>query len=126
MTSRRFEQVWFLPAENTWRDFQILAFRDTGVLTLQENALEFCGAKGTVVITDVHHVSYGKQGRDFINNWVKIEYGDPASPSEAFFADGSLLGWGGILGGTKKILAAVGGLRAKGLSGSSVRKNLAN
>ena len=56
---------------------------------------------------NLHNVSYGKQGRDFINNWVKVEYGDMNSPSIAFFADRSLRGWGGIFGGTKRILEAV-------------------
>ena len=42
-----------------------------------------------------------------LNNWVKIEYGDITTPSVAFFADGSSYGWGGIFGGTKKILEAV-------------------
>ena len=59
------------------------------------------------MITNVRAVSYGKQGRDFVNNWVKVEYGDGSAPSSAYFADGSLLGWGGILGGTKRILDAI-------------------
>jgi hypothetical protein len=39
-----------------------------------------------------------------VNNWVKIDY---QKGKTAFFADGSWLGWGGILGGTRKILDAV-------------------
>jgi hypothetical protein len=102
-----FENVWFLPSENRWRDLNLLAHRDTGKLTVKEKSIEFRGKKEAVVITNVRAVSYGKQGRDFVNNWVKVEYGDGSAPSSAYFADGSLLGWGGILGGTKRILDAI-------------------
>jgi hypothetical protein len=32
----------------------------------------------------LRRVSYGKQGRDFINNWVKIEYDEKGSTHVAF------------------------------------------
>jgi len=102
-----FDSIWYLPDENRWRDVNVLAYRDKGKLTVSENSIEFRGGKETVVITDIKRVTFGKQGRDFVNNWVKIEYGDSSTPTVAFFADGSLLGWGGIFGGTKKILEAV-------------------
>ena len=104
MASSRFSKVWYLPEENRWRDMNLLAMRDTGILVVIDRSLEFQGRKEQVRITGVKRVSYGKQGRDFVNNWVKIDYGDG---KQAFFADGSWLGWGGILGGTKKILNAV-------------------
>jgi hypothetical protein len=107
MAARTFDLVWYLPHENRWRDLNILAYRDTGKLAVGENSIEFRGGKGTVVITKIQRVAFGKQGRDFINKWVKIEYGDNPNPSVAYFADGSSLGWGGIFGGTKKILEAV-------------------
>jgi hypothetical protein len=103
--------VWYLPSENRWRDMNILAFRDSGRLVVGDDTLEFQGGKERVVISGVRRVSIGKQGRDFVNDWVKVEYGDPASPSTAFFADGRFLGWGGVFGGTRRILAAVQGLR---------------
>ncbi len=102
-----FDDVWYLPEENKWRDLNLLAYKDTGKLTFGNNAIEFKGSKETVVVTNIRRVTLGKQGRDFVNNWVKIEYGDNASPSVAFFADGTSHGWGGIFGGTKRILEAV-------------------
>ena len=63
--------------------------------------LAFTGKKDKVEIRNIKNVNYGRQGRDFVNNWVKVGYGDN---STAFFADGSSLGWGGIFGGTKKFL----------------------
>jgi len=107
MATQTFDNVWYLPDENRWTDMHLLAFRDMGKLIVGEDSLEFQGNKARVVITGVKRVSYGKQGRDFMNNWVRLEYGDPAATSTAFFADGSLLGWGGIFGGTKRILTAV-------------------
>jgi hypothetical protein len=107
MAVRTFDTVWYLPHENRWRDLNILAYRDNGRLTVGENSIEFKGGKETVVIGNIQRVTFGKQGRDFVNSWVKIEYGDITTPSVAFFADGSLHGWGGIFGGTKKILKAV-------------------
>ncbi len=104
MSTRTFPTVWFLPAENRWRDLNILAMRDRGSLTLHDDFLEFVGKKETVVVRKVTDVSFGKQGRDFVNNWVKIEYGDDET---AFFADGSYFGWGGIFGGTRALLRAV-------------------
>ena len=85
MTIKVFSKVWYLPEENKWRDMKLLAFRDTGTLIVHEHSLEFQSKKDTVEITDVTRISYGRQGRDFVNNWVKIEYGDSRA---AFFADG--------------------------------------
>jgi hypothetical protein len=101
------EHVWYLPSENRWRDLNLLAFKDSGRLIVKEDALEFQGSKEKVTISGIRRISIGKQGRDFISDWIKVEYGDPASPSMAFFADGSCLGWGGVLGGTRHILAVV-------------------
>jgi len=73
MAAQTFDTVWYLPNENRWRDLNLLAYRDVGRLTVHENSIEFNGRREAVVVTDVRRVSYGKQGRDFVNNWVKIE-----------------------------------------------------
>ncbi len=99
-----FNPVWYLPSENTWGEFNPLAFRDSGSLTVGQDRLEFAGSKHRLVISDIRAVTIGKQGRDFVNDWVKVEYGDGAS---AYFADGSLLGWGGFLGGTRNLYASL-------------------
>jgi hypothetical protein len=88
----------------------MLAFRDSGKLIVYEDSLEFTGKKGQVKISDIKRVTIGKQGRDFVNNWVKVEYG---TDGKAYFADGSLLGWGGILGGTQSIYTALGRFNPK-------------
>jgi hypothetical protein len=107
MSSQTFENVWYLPDENRWRDMNLLAFRDAGRLIVRDDSLEFQGRKERIVITHIRRVSFGKQGRDFVNDWVKIEYGDDPMVSTAFFADGNWLGWAGFLGGTKRIFDVV-------------------
>jgi hypothetical protein len=107
MAVRVFDGVWYLPDESRWSDGRVLAYRDVGRLVVGEDSLEFQGKKQRVAIAGILRISFGKQGRDFINNWVKVEYEAEQKPATAFFADGSLLGWGGLLGGTKAILEAV-------------------
>ena len=99
--------MWFLPSENRWRDLNLLAYRDVGQLTVGDSSIEFKSGSRTVVINQIRNVSYGKQGRDFVNNWVRVEYEEDGTLTTAFFADGSMRGWGGIFGGTKRILQAV-------------------
>jgi hypothetical protein len=107
MERERFSSVWFLPEENNWEDMHLKAFQDKGDLIIEEDKLRFYGGKWNITISNIKRVSYGKQGRDFVNNWVKIDYLDNGTPKKAFFASGAGLGWGGILGGTQKILNAV-------------------
>ena len=104
MPAAVFDTVWYLPVENTAGDFNFLAYRDTGQLIVHDAGLQYNGGKGTLYIQGISRVTIGKQGRDFVNDWVRVEYGQGQT---AFFADGSWLGWGGMLGGTRKIADAV-------------------
>lgn len=98
------QNTWYLPSENTWRDFQMMAMKDIGVLIIETNGITFKGKNSSIVINRLHSVSYGKQGRDFINNWIKVEYYDLNNEmQQAYFADGNNGGWSGIFGGTKKV-----------------------
>lgn len=105
--AKLFRQVWYLPGENRWQDRRLLAYRDVGWLVVSDHAIEFQGRVWQLTISQPRSVSIGKQGRDFINNWVRIEYGSGPTPDVAFFADGRWLGWSGLLGGTRRILDAV-------------------
>ena len=104
MMKSKFENIWYLPSANTWKDFQYLAMKDIGVLTIETNCITFIGNNTRLVINRLFSISYGKQGRDFINNWVKVEfYGINGEPQDAYFADGNNRGWSGIFWGTRKI-----------------------
>jgi hypothetical protein len=53
-------------------------------------------------------ISYGKQGRGFVNNWVQIEYQSKSNEIKTtFFANGGLIGLCEIFRGTKKLLNKV-------------------
>lgn len=107
MVTQRFNTVWYLPRANENRFLNILAGRVTGTLTVEANSIQFSIGNDALLITNILRITFGKQGSDFINDWVKIEYGQSASPSVAFFADGSFFGWGGLFGGTQRIFDAV-------------------
>ncbi len=80
--------------------------KDTGSLFLENGEVIFKGNKyKQVSIKNIESISYGKQGRDFVNNWVKLIYAtEEGERKVAYFADGKLLGWSGIFGGTKSIM----------------------
>jgi len=105
MTIHTFDNVWYSPRKR-WYDLHLLAYRDVGRLTIEEKSLEFQGPRQTLLVETVLCVSYGKQGRDFVNNWVIVDYRDGVSTSTALFADGNMAGWSGVLGGTKRIFDA--------------------
>ncbi|MBN1439373.1 MAG: hypothetical protein JW929_08195 [Anaerolineales bacterium] len=100
----KFTNIWYLPEENTWRKFQPLAYQDVGTLELHKDGVDFFGGKEKVLLRNIKTVGYGKQGRDFVLNWVQIEYGDGR---KAFLADGNFLGWKGFYGGTKLLYHAI-------------------
>ena len=101
---RTFHNVWFLPKKNTWRRWSLFAFDDIGILTIEDKHLKFVGRRHNISITSINELTFGTQGRDFINNWVQIDSGGQT----VFFADG---GWWGLRGhiahGTRSILRAV-------------------
>ena len=107
MQELQFENVWYRPDESSWSNFELVAFKDSGRLVVRADSLEFYGRSGRLVISGARGITLTKQGRDFINDWVRIEYDGGATTATAFFADGSWLGWGGILGGTRRIYEAV-------------------
>ena len=98
------ENIWYLPSANTWKDFQMMAMKGIGTLTISLGLISFNGRNTNLIIDNPVSISDGKQGRDFINNWVKIEFYNKSNElTEVYFADGNNSGWSGIFGGTKKI-----------------------
>jgi len=97
-----FPEVWYRFNEKPFNE--MWAYYDYGTLEVLQNSIRFTGKKGIVNVFDIHNISYGRQGIDFMNNWVKIIYGED---KVAYFADGTYNGWGGALGGTKRLLKAI-------------------
>jgi hypothetical protein len=115
-TLQIFTNIWYLPGFQNWLGL-LFAYRDIGRLFIREKSIDFIGETSIVTIPcfridtsgkeimNIDKIFFGKQSGDFINNWIKFDF---SSNQVAFFADGSWLGWGGILGGTSKILAYLG------------------
>lgn len=105
MTGTTFTKVWYSPKLSGWKRWlRFFAWWDKGTLVVNEDSLEFHGRKEKIRITDIKKISYGKAFSNRWNYWVKIEYGDGR---QAFFIDGSWLGWGSVFGGNKRIWQAV-------------------
>jgi hypothetical protein len=47
-----------------------------GTLTVDEEHIEFVGRRHHVSIYSINELTFGAQGRDFINNCVHIDSGD--------------------------------------------------
>jgi hypothetical protein len=76
----------------------------SGSLTVERGHLRFSGRKGDVEITGMSRVTSARRGRDFVNRWPSVEYGDERL---AMFVDARGLGWAGMLGGNKKLYKAI-------------------
>jgi hypothetical protein len=103
-TVRNFRLVWYRSRPIEATELTMKAMEDRGSLTVEPGRLVFHGRKQTVEITGISDISADRHGRDFINRWITITYGDG---NTALFVDGSLMGWGGILGGNKKLRRAI-------------------
>ena len=104
MSDKTFYSVWHRSGKK--RLFELLAFKDIGTLVIGDDRIEFIG-NNRLVINRVVKFSYGRQGTDFVNKWVRIDYKEHAEEKTAFFADGDWFGWRGIFGGTRRIYEAV-------------------
>ncbi|HVF99523.1 MAG TPA: hypothetical protein VND68_06770 [Chloroflexia bacterium] len=95
------KSVWYRwSSKRIWTPF---APQDVGTLLITRRYLEYSSRRRNVriPIADISSISMGRQGSDWINKWVKVEYG---REKVAYFADGRFLGWRGILGGTRRLL----------------------
>ena len=103
-----FDRAYYQSRPNTWLRFRLLAYEDVGTLTVGTSSIVFESSKRRLAIDRIQRISFGKQGRDFVNDWVKVDYlNETGQPAVAFFADGGSLGWSGVAGGTAKMLDAI-------------------
>ena len=105
MLSQRFAKVWYRSKPLGVGEITLKAMEDSGSLTAEPGSIRFDGKKkGTIEIRDIKRVSAATAGRDFVNKWVTVEYG---ADQVAMFVNAGMLGWSGILGGNRKLLAAL-------------------
>jgi hypothetical protein len=84
--------------------------RSVGTLRIDAHGLSFESRteSWTISTERLKQRGFGKSGSDFVNKWVKVGYVDESGKSrDIYLNDGRFLGWGGVLGGAKKIDAAV-------------------
>lgn len=110
-----FCEVWYMSHKRKLFGLELWAYDDIGVLTVAENEMVFEGEKTKIEIKNISRLSFGRQGRDIMNQWLKVEY----EGRVAFFKDGRNHGWDGIFGGTHKMFESVLNLCARrvGVSG---------
>ena len=102
----KFEKVWYRSSEKAWS--RLLAMEDSGILIVKIKSMEYDGKSTKIIFSNVKSVSLCKQGSDFVNKWVKIEYiNEEDERVNAYFADGRFWGWSGIFGGTKTMFMVI-------------------
>ncbi len=104
MEERTFRKVWYRSRPVGGTEVTMKAMEDRGSLTVSQGRLDFRGAKSTLDITNIRQISAKRAGRDIVNRWITVAYGDDQI---AMFVDGRLLGWSGVLGGNKRLLRAI-------------------
>lgn len=101
---RRFTNVWYLPKR--LRFYQPVN-ADVGTLVIDGDRVEFRGEKSSLSIGDIHDVAHTRHGGDISNSWVRVTYGDPSAPSEAYFSHRTRLGLDALLGGSEDLFAVL-------------------
>ena len=99
-----FSMVWYRSRPIGSLELTMKGMEDRGSLRVSPGKLVFHGKKGTVEISNISDVSTKRHGRDFVNRWITVSYGGGQT---ALFVDGAMLGWAGILGGNKRLHAAI-------------------
>lgn len=100
-----FKNVWLRSSEANWGSLR--AYEDVGTLTIEKGSLEFAGKKLNVSISHIRSVSRKRIGRDFINNWIHVQYEADGEIRNAYLVDGGLMGWSGIIGGNSRIFQGI-------------------
>jgi hypothetical protein len=77
------------------------AWEDRGSLTFQHGRFHFSGGSRDVVgsILAIGRTQMGT------NRWVHVRYETDGQATDAYFMDGGMLGWAGVLGGNKRLAA---------------------
>lgn len=107
MGQSHFRLVWVRRTENSWDNFELLAWQERGPLDLDGDQLRVGDDTLVIPLASISRVSLTKQGRDPINDWVKLEWTDHDHGAVTYLADGSWAGWGGVLGGTRRLYIAI-------------------
>jgi hypothetical protein len=81
----------------------IPAYEDRGELIALHGTLRFDGKKQSIS-GQIRSVGRKQMGT---NRWVHVQYDSDGESRDAYFMDSGLLGWAGVLGGNKRLAAAL-------------------
>jgi hypothetical protein len=93
----KFQNVWFRQI-TPHRSMRALDELDIGTLSFKEKSILFVGEKGTFATDKIVGVKYDREGNDFVNHWIRIDFDDEdGNPRSAFCKDGTWRGWKSFL-----------------------------
>lgn len=110
MSSKVFRGIWYRSKPSKERTLKDAFDRERGKLIITDQEIIFENGEVNLQISNIQKVSFGLQGSDPINSWIRIIYLEGEEKKEAFFTDGKLFGYFGFFGGSWRILKSLGHL----------------
>ena len=110
MSSKVFRGIWYRSKPSKEQTLKDAFDRERGKLVITDQEVIFKTEEMNLQISNILNVSFGLQGTDPVNSWVKISYLEGEEKKVAFFADGKLFGYSGFFGGTWRIFKSLGHL----------------
>jgi hypothetical protein len=82
---------------------------EVGTLRIGNGQIDFDSGNRSISVKMITNISYGRQGNDFVNRWIKIDFkSDDGVLQTAFLKDGYWRGWRPILThANSRILTAI-------------------
>lgn len=98
-----FRGIWYRSKPSKELTFEDAFDRKRGKLIINEKEIIFESDGLNLQILNIHKVSFGLQGTDPVNSWIKLIYDENGIKRQAYFADGKLFGHSGFFEGTWRI-----------------------
>jgi hypothetical protein len=89
------KKVWYRSKEGS-------KIEDRGTVTIADGRIEFAGRKGTIG----GPIRAARKRPSGFTNWVLVQYESDGELRDAYLVCSQLLGWVGVLGANKELLAA--------------------
>ncbi len=110
MSSKVYRGIWYRSKPSKEQTLKDAFNRERGKLVITDQEITFESEEVNLQISNIQRVSFGLQGTDPVNSWVKLTYYEGKEKKEAFFADGKLFGYFGFFGGTWRLFKSLGHL----------------
>lgn len=110
MSSKVFRGIWYRSEPSKKLTYKNALDRERGSFFITDKKIIFKNEKVQLEIRNIEKISFGLQGMDPINSWIKITYQQDKERKEAFFADGKMFGYFGFFGASWRIFKSLGHL----------------